>query len=151
LTTFKIRNPLGGREVTVRDLLTHRSGLAGNAAHSVLHSPTPLAKHIPEAYAESHVDFYHGSTVPLWESKPGEKYEYSNMGVATLGYLVEITNPEHLSFSDYVQKHIIDPLGMRSTQFPSAQDSAHIRPEIWKQLSTGYATIGAIRIPTPAI
>src|SRR5262249_11506777 len=34
-TAFQVKNPLGGRDVTIRDLLTHRSGLAGNAAHSV--------------------------------------------------------------------------------------------------------------------
>jgi CubicO group peptidase (beta-lactamase class C family) len=151
LSGWAIANPLGGREVTVRDLLTHRSGLAGNGAWSVLGTPRPLAEHLPAAYARERNDFYGGATVPTWSAKAGEKYQYSNLGIATLGYLVQVTNPEKLSFSDYVQRHIIDPLGMTSTQYPPVQDSAHIRPEIWAKMSRGYAGIGPLRIPTPAI
>ncbi|MBM4187017.1 MAG: beta-lactamase family protein [Gemmatimonadetes bacterium] len=148
---WTITNPLGGREVTVRDLLTHRSGLAPNAAWSVRRAPTPLEAHLRRAYARERNDFYGGAASPTWSAKAGEKYQYSNLGIATLGYLVQVTNPERLSFSDYVQKHIIDPLGMRSTQYPPVQDSLHIRPEIWRRMSRGYAGFGTARIPTPEI
>jgi CubicO group peptidase (beta-lactamase class C family) len=150
LPGWKIVNPLGGREVTVRDLLTHRSGLATNDAHSVFTAPKPLAEHIRESYSRTHFKPYR-SSVPMWSAKPGEKYTYSNLGIATLGYLVEVTNPERLSFSVYVQKHIMDPLGMRSSQYPAVQDSLHVRPDIWARLSTGYTGFGAIRFPTPPI
>ncbi|MFN0181122.1 MAG: serine hydrolase domain-containing protein [Gemmatimonadales bacterium] len=151
LADWKIVNPLGGREVTVRDLLTHRSGLASNAAWSVLRSPAPLAAHLPRAYARERNDFYGGSLIPTWTAKAGEKYQYSNLGIATLGYLVEVANPDRLSFSAYVQRHLIDPLGMTSTQFPPVQDSAHIRPEIWARMSRGYSGLGTVRIPTTTI
>ena len=151
LKGWRITNPLGGREVTVRDLMTHRSGLAGNAAWSVFRSPRPLAEHVPAAYGRERNDFYGGAASPTWTAKAGEKYQYSNLGIATLGYLVEITNPDKLTFSEYVQRHIIDPLGMASTQFPPVQDSAHIRPDIWARMSRGYAGLGPLRVPTPAI
>ncbi len=151
LTGWSIVNPLGGREVTVLDLMTHRSGLATNAAWSTFGAPKPLAEHLPEAYKREHTDYYGGTESPTWTAKPGEKYQYSNLGIATLGYLVQITNPEKLSFSDYVQKHIIDPLGMTSTQYPPVQDEAHIRPDIWKRMSRGYSNLGPLRVPTPAI
>lgn len=151
LSGWKITNPLGGREMTVRDLLTHRTGLAGNGAWSVFGNPRPLAEHVPAAYARERNDFYGGAASPTWSAKAGEKYQYSNLGIATLGYLVQVTNPEKLSFSDYVQRHIIDPLGMTSTQYPPVQDSAHIRPEIWARMSRGYSGLGPFRIPTPAI
>ncbi len=151
LPGWTIVNPLGGRDVTVRDLLTHRSGLAGNAAWSVLGNPKPLEAHLREAFARERNDFYGGAASPTWSARAGEKYQYSNLGIATLGYLVQVTNPEKLTFSDYVQRHIIDPLGMTSTQFPPVQDSAHIRPDIWARMSRGYAGYGPFRIPTPAI
>jgi CubicO group peptidase (beta-lactamase class C family) len=151
LTEFQVTNPLGARDITVRDLLTHRSGLAGNTAGSEFAAPKPLGQHLKEDYPKPHFEWYGGHLVPRWANKVGEKYAYSNFGIATLGYLVEVTNPEKLSFSDYVQKHIIDPLGMTSTQYPPVQDQAHIRPEIWKNMSTGYAKLGPLRIPTPAV
>ena len=151
LKDFQIRNPLGGRDITVRDLLTHRSGLSGNTAGSTFATPPPLAQHLKDDYPKEKFEFYGQTWVPRWLAKPGERYSYSNFGIATLGYLVELTNPERLSFSEYVQKHIIDPLGMTSTQYPPVQDKAHIRPDIWANLSTGYAKLGALRIPTPPV
>jgi hypothetical protein len=130
--------------------MTHRSGLAGNDAGSDFAPPKPLQQHVKEGYAEPNFGSYAG-TAPRWGSKVGEKFTYSNFGLATLGYLVEVTNPEGLSFSQYVQKHIIDPLGMGSTQYPPVQDAAHVRPDIFARMSTGYALLGTVRIPTPTI
>jgi CubicO group peptidase (beta-lactamase class C family) len=150
LKGFRAVNPLGERDITVYDLLTHRSGLAGNDAGSDFQPPKPLQQHVKEGYAQPNFGSYAG-TVPRWGAKVGEKFQYSNFGLATLGYLVEVTNPEGLSFSDYVQKHIIDPLGMTSTQYPPVQDAAHIKPDIFARMSTGYAQFGTVRMPTPAI
>lgn len=148
LRDFQITNPLGDRGVTLRDLLTHRSGLAGNAAGSDYLPPKPLAQHVKETYARGTFKEY---SKPLWSAKVGEKPQYSNLGLATLGYLVEVTNPERLTFSQYVQKHIIDPLGMTSTQYPPVQDAEHVRPEIYSAMSKGYARFGPVHLPTPAI
>jgi hypothetical protein len=151
LVEFKVNNPLGERDITVYDLLTHRSGLATNAANSTFSTPPALGSHLNNAYSAKFNEIFHRSSVPLWSAKVGEKPQYSNLGVATLGYLVEVTNPEKLTFSDYVQKHIIERLGMTSTQFPPIQDSSHIKADIFRRLSTGYARFGPVEIPTPAI
>jgi CubicO group peptidase (beta-lactamase class C family) len=148
LRGFEIKNPLGDREITLRDLLTHRTGLTGNAAGSGYREPKPLAQHVRETYARGTFPEYRN---PLWSAKVGERPQYSNLGLATLGLLVEVTNPDRLSFSDYVQRHIIDPLGMRSTQYPPVQDRRHIRPEIFARMSTGYAKFGSVHVPTPTI
>jgi CubicO group peptidase (beta-lactamase class C family) len=147
---FRIENLVGGREVTVRDLLTHRSGLAPNAANSDFVRPPPLRRHLEESYSRTSFKPY-AHTLPMWTARPGERYQYSNLGTATLGYLVEVTNPERLSFSEYVQEHIIDPLGMTSTMYPPVQDSLHVRPDIFQRMSTGYAQFGTIHVPTPPI
>lgn len=151
LKKLQIVNPLGEREITFYDLLTHRSGLTVNNAgcHFVL--PKPLEQHIIDGYSQKMFKIYEGTALPRWSAKVGEKYQYSNFGMATLGYLVQVTNPEGLTFSDYVQKHIIDPLGMTSTQYPPVQDSVHVRSEIFKRFSKGYAKFGPIDLPTPTI
>jgi CubicO group peptidase (beta-lactamase class C family) len=148
---FRITNTLGERDITPYDLLTHRSGLTVNSAHSTLRTPIPLREHIPHAYAGTHHENYDGRTTPLWGAKVGEEFQYSNLGMATLGYLVECANPGGLSFSEYQQRYIIDPLGMTSTQYPPVQDAAHVRPDIFAEMSTGYASLGPIRLPTPDI
>ena len=71
--------------------------------------------------------------------------------MATLGALVEVVHPEGLSFSDHVQRHIMDPLGMSSSQFPSVQDEKHVKPEIFERFSTGYARFGRVYLPTPTV
>jgi CubicO group peptidase (beta-lactamase class C family) len=148
---FAVTNPLGERPVTVRDLLTHRSGLAGNAAAASRSVPLPLAEHLAAVYGANRNDFYGGTATPMWALPVGQAFEYSNTGIATLGYLVEVTNPQGLSFSDYVQRHVLDPLRMGSSQYPVAQDVANVRPELWARLSSGYSQIGRVHVPTPEL
>jgi CubicO group peptidase (beta-lactamase class C family) len=149
---FRIINPLGEREITFYDLLTHRSGLYVNTSgHSTFGTPAQLSDHLPHAYAGANQENYDGRSLPVWSAKVGEQFQYSNLGMATLGYLVECANPDGLSFSEYQQHFIIDPLGMTSTQYPPVQDAAHVRPDIFDEISTGYAMFGPVRLPTPDI
>jgi len=148
LTEFQVTNPLGDREITFKDLLTHTSGMISNMAGPRFDTPKPLGEHLREGYAQEFFQPYNGTLLPRWSAKVGETFQYSNFGMATLGYLVEVTNPEGLSFSDYVQKHIMDPLSMTSSQYPPVQDAVHVRPEIFERMSTGYAKWGHVDVPT---
>ena len=151
LKDFQIMNPKGEREITFRDLLTHRSGLSTNAAGSRFVTPKPLPEHVRDGAGQKMFKIYNGTLFHRWSAKVGERYQYSNFGMAILGYLVEITNPEGVSFSEYVQKNIMDPLGMTSSQYPPVQDIEHVRKDIYDRFSSGYAQFGAVDIPTPAI
>ena len=151
LTDFQVHNHLGEREITVYDLMTHRSGLTSGAAGSEFAVPKPLGEFLRDEYAEDMFESYDRSLLPRWSAKVGERFQYSNFGIATLGYLVEVTNPDGLSFSEYVQRHIMDPLGMTSSQYPPVQNAEHVRPDIYERMSTGYARFGPVHIPTPAI
>jgi len=151
LEEFQVVNPHGKRDITFHDLLTHRSGLAGNTAGSQFDIPAPLADHVREGYKKEMFEWYDWKALPRWATEVGEQFEYSNFGLATLGYLVEVTNPEGLSFSDYVQKHIMDPLGMTSSQYPPVQHPDYVRDDIVERWSTGYAQFGAVYLPTPTI
>jgi len=144
---FEVSNPLGERDITVHDLLTHRSGISSGGAMGVWHKPVPLAQALQESF-DSDMSPVGGGVTPFWVARVGERYNYSNPGLATLGLIVETVNPEGLSFADYVQKHVMDPLGMESSQYPPAQHRDYVRPEIWEQMSTGYARMGSALIPT---
>ena len=64
-----------------------------------------------------------GGGMPLWHKPVGEERMHSNLGIATLGLIVERANPEGLSYSDYIEKNIMQPLGMSSSQCPPAQSA----------------------------
>jgi serine-type D-Ala-D-Ala carboxypeptidase len=92
----------GGREqVTVRELLMHRSGLpAGRDLWRVAHSP---------AEARSQV-----LRTPL-QTLPGSHYEYSDLGADVLAFVVEAIAHEPLD--RFVTRTVYTPLGMRNTRF----------------------------------
>jgi CubicO group peptidase (beta-lactamase class C family) len=138
-------NPLGGREITVHDLLTFRSGLAVDTTACSLGPPPPLGEHVAASLAARHGHEYAGA-VPRWSSRVGERYHYANLAIATLGLLVERTNPEGLSLADYVGRHVIAPLGMRRTWLDD-----WTRPEPHPDRATGYACFGSLRLPTPEL
>lgn len=88
------------RAITLRDLLTHTSGLGD------VPSPRPTA-----SLAELVMGY---SQQPL-RFPPGTKWEYSNAGINTLGRIVEVVSGK--PFADFLQERIFTPLGMKETTF----------------------------------
>src|SRR5215469_14074059 len=104
------------REITIRDLLTHTSGLvSGGTASSaevqkIARKPgETLADYIPRLGA-----------VPL-DFQPGTRWSYSpGAGFDTLGRVVEIVSGQ--SYDQFLRQRIFDPLGMKDTFFHPAKD-----------------------------
>lgn len=97
-----IRTDLGG--ATIRDLLTHRSGLPTGADET---QGIPPRNEDIAAFVRDNLPL-----IPL--ATPGE-YAYSNAGFAILGRVAEIVgNAPYLTL---IQSEILDPLGMTSTTF----------------------------------
>lgn len=95
------------RPITVRDLLTHTSGLPGGwpAPHEDLYFKRKLT--LKEAVAIS-------AKLPL-EFEPGSKWSYCNAGIDTLGRIIEVLSGE--AYEDFLKKRIFDPLKMENTSF----------------------------------
>ena len=150
--TFPVENPLGRRKITIQDLLTHVSGLGESGACCSLTAPEPLHERLRRYLAGTGADFWRGS-VPLWVSQVGEEFHYSNTGMALLGLVVERVNREKLGYGRYLQHHLIEPLGMTSTVYPDGDysDPEVVPVHIREQMSTGYAALGSVSIPTPRI
>jgi len=99
------------REITIRDLLTHTSGLESGGIgmrEAVRIAPRrgtdSLATYIPRL-----------SATPL-DFQPGSFWRYSSLaGVETLGRVVEVVSGQ--PFDQFVKKKIFDPLDMRDTGF----------------------------------
>jgi CubicO group peptidase (beta-lactamase class C family) len=92
--------------VTVRDLLTHSSGLPAWRP-LYLEGPTPDSI-LALVYA-----------TPL-DTTPGATMVYSDLGAILLGQIVERLTGQ--SFDEYVAERIFEPLGMRDTRFRPPQE-----------------------------
>ena len=99
------------REITIRDLLTHTSGLVSGGpasaaeAQKVARKPgDTLAGYIPRLGA-----------VPL-DFQPGTRWSYSpSAGFDALGRIVEIISGQ--TFDQFLSQRIFEPLGMKDTFF----------------------------------
>jgi CubicO group peptidase (beta-lactamase class C family) len=95
------------RPVTVRDLMVHASGV-----------PTGPCPDYPHLNQTMDVSLAAAVTclakMPL-QFEPDSKWDYSNGGIAVLGRIVEVTSG--MKFEDFIQKRILDPLGMKDTLF----------------------------------
>ncbi len=105
------------REITIRHLLTHSSGID----YAVIGSPEFKA-----IYAKAGIPSGIGNdrdiladkmkilgTMPL-KHQPGERFTYG-LNCDVLGYLVEIWSG--MSFDQFLKTRIFDPLGMKDTYF----------------------------------
>jgi CubicO group peptidase (beta-lactamase class C family) len=116
---FQVRSPHHPLSpITFQMLLTHTSSIADywpvlNSLYVFgSDSPIPLDEFL-ENYLIDGGDYNYPQNFKLWS--PGMDFQYSSVGVALLGYLVErITGT---SFDEYCQNSIFDPLGMEQTSW----------------------------------
>jgi CubicO group peptidase (beta-lactamase class C family) len=106
------------REITIRHLLTHTSGLG----YGVIDGDERMKMIYHKAGV---VDLFTTENVTIGESvkrlaklplhhEPGSKYTYSE-GLDVLGYLIEIVSGK--PFDVFLKERIFDPLGMNDTRF----------------------------------
>jgi CubicO group peptidase (beta-lactamase class C family) len=98
-------------EVTIKDLLTHVSGLAsGDMSSSTVTGP------ITRKQGEKLADYIPRLGGTTLEFQPGTRWAYSaQAGHDTLGRIVEIASGMQLN--EFFQKRIFDPLGMKDISF----------------------------------
>ncbi|HVC46350.1 MAG TPA: exo-beta-N-acetylmuramidase NamZ domain-containing protein [Terracidiphilus sp.] len=121
----------GKADITVRELMTHFSGLAPDldlsqpwqgraAAYNLVMQQTP-------------------------QLPPGSRFVYSDINFETLGFLVEKLTGQ--SLADYTAQHIFAPLGMRHTRFlPPASWIPEIAPTQYDE--NGHMLRGVVHDPT---
>jgi CubicO group peptidase (beta-lactamase class C family) len=115
------------RPITIRDLLTHSSG---------------LAEYPPDGMGG--IRFYYNMNRPLAEAvtmysqmpllfQPGTRFQYSNPGIATLGRLIEVLSGQ--AYEQFLEARIFKPLGMKDS-FLFPPDS------IQSRIANVYQTVG---------
>lgn len=107
------------RPITIRDLLTHTSGMSAGPELYELYQKRDrtLAQVIPE-FAKKPLDF-----------EPGSKWAYCNIGIDTLGRIIEVVSGQ--SYEQFMESRVFKPLGMSDTGF-------YLRPEQAGRLAMTY-------------
>jgi CubicO group peptidase (beta-lactamase class C family) len=129
LPDFPLHHP-SGREVTVRHLLSHSSGIANPIPVSWVHLAEEPAINLDD-FTKRLLARYHRLTY-----EPGSRYAYSNLGYLVLGLLIERTSGQR--YTDYIQQHILEVLDMHRTGFShdhlQAQDVATGYVRSWSMM-----------------
>ena len=107
--------------VTIRRLLSHESGLMGDAPGTDWEGPTYQGSVTANLTRASEI----GVRVP-----PNTQLKYSNMGYQLLGEIVARVSGR--PYAEYVGERILDPLGMSSSGYPPLPDALRAR------MATGY-------------
>lgn len=109
------------RLITVRDLMTHTSGMMLN--------PPPGIGELHGALHKSLADVALVLSQQPLEFEPGSKWQYSNTGIAALARIVEVISGQALEV--YMAKRIFEPLGMKDTYFFPPKEK-------WGRMPTAY-------------
>lgn len=99
LPEFTVNTPFGLDSITLRGMLSHYSGLTSDRqkGFAVYNAEATLI----ESMASEHVAY-----------KPGTVHAYSNLSYGLLGLVIERVSG--LSYEQYLQQHIFQPLGINS-------------------------------------
>jgi serine beta-lactamase-like protein LACTB len=104
LPGFRPRNP-SGKPITLRHLMTHRSGLVRES---------PVGNYFdPEGPSLEQTVGSLNSTELVYA--PGARTKYSNAGIAVVGLVLQKTQKQ--AFAPYLKKTLLAPLAMKSSSF----------------------------------
>jgi len=103
-------------EITIRDLLTHTSGLMSGGPAS-----TAEGQKIARKPGEKLADYIPRLAATPLDFQPGTRWSYSpSAGFDTLGRIVEIVSGE--PFDQFLRQRIFEPLGMKDTFFHPVEE-----------------------------
>jgi D-alanyl-D-alanine carboxypeptidase len=100
--------PAQGHHVTIRQLLSHTSGIVD---YHYLGDPIDSTSRQPRALDEV-MDLFANRS---WVNPPGTRWDWSISGFQLLVTVIEHVSGQ--SFSDYMQQNILTPAGMTSTTY----------------------------------
>ncbi|MEJ7767811.1 MAG: serine hydrolase domain-containing protein [Chitinophagaceae bacterium] len=135
------------REITIRDLLTHTSGIGyaqiGSKEANAIYAKAGVVAGIGVGKILLADKIKALGSLPLFH-QPGEKWTYG-LNTDVLGYLVEVLSG--MSLADYFKQRIFDPLGMKDTYFYLPKDKYNRLVQLYTEDSvTGKAVKMADKI-----
>jgi len=102
IAEFRLYNPYVTEEFTIRDLLTHRSGLGLGAGDLMIW---------PDSASFTRKEIIHNLRYLKQASGFRTRYDYDNLMFIVAGEIIERTSG--MSWEDFVEKRIMQPLNMK--------------------------------------
>lgn len=128
--------PLIGDDVTVEQLLAHRSGIGDyvdeEAGGAITDYILPVGVH-ELATAEQYLRVLDGHPA---KSRPDERFAYNNSGYVVLALIAERATAT--AFHELMRDHVCEPAGMRDTEFLRSD-------ELPGRTALGYLTTDGLR------
>jgi CubicO group peptidase (beta-lactamase class C family) len=116
LTKYIPESPAAWKDVTIRQLLTHTSGIADYGGEEetmgkgvIRFRKDYTEEELVQAFAKMPMDF-----------APGDKWSYSNTGYVLLGIAIHRASGKF--YGDLLQERVFQPLGMKATRIISEAD-----------------------------
>jgi CubicO group peptidase (beta-lactamase class C family) len=133
LRAYAWSQPAGTRPATLRDLLTHTSGMGELRSWADLRDTTTFTLGVDEGEpVPGQAEYYRkGLRTSL---PPGQRWVYANHAIATLGQVVEDVTGR--PFTDVAREQVFAALGMTGSDFV-------LQPGQRPHLATGYRRSGA--------
>ena len=116
-----------GKQITLLDLATQSSGLPRLPSNL---KPADFTNPYADYSVTQLYEFLSGYTLPR---DPGEKYEYSNLGVGLLGHALALRAGK--SYEQILRERILDPLGMSDTRIA-------LTPSMKQRMAQGFDAEG---------
>ncbi len=132
LQTFQIKEAFG-EPITLRHIMTHTPGFEeGGMGYLIISDPE---RSFPLAEAMKRFQ-------PKRVNPPGKQTSYSNYGTALAGLIV--ANVSGLSFNDYIEQKIFQPLAMSSSSFVEP-----LPDHLNERMATSYSPEGGHFVEKP--
>src|SRR5208283_1996583 len=117
---FHPNNPFG-KPITLRELMSHRSGLVRE----------PPVGHYFDSHPPGLAEVVHSLNETSLVYPPGAHSKYSNAGVTVVGYLLQQRAGQ--SFARYLKSAVLKPMGLQTSGFEPTTDltGSLAKSEIW--------------------
>lgn len=135
----EIRLKKPSRPITLRDLLTHTSGLPGAPPAGLADLYAKRDRTLAEAvlaFSQRPLDF-----------APGSQWAYCNAGIDTLGRVIEVVSGQ--PYESFLKERLFDPLGMVDTTFYPTREQMERAAVTYEQKDGALHAVAASIIGPP--
>jgi len=139
ITRFWPDYPTHGHTITVEHLLTHTSGIR---SYTDMPEWPPLWR--KDFSVEELIDYFKDQPMPF---APGTRWAYNNSGYVLLGAIIEQLS--ELSYAQFVQQRIFEPLGMCQSYYDRTAQIIPQRAAGYQNGADGYTNAEYLSMTQP--